>query len=70
MFVEIIPNLSRNIGVAIVNANSAANAVTLTLRDEDGIILGTPAVVSVPAHQQVAKFVNELFGSDTIGTGL
>jgi len=69
MFVEIIPNLSRNIGVAIVNANGAANAVTLTLRDEDGIILGTPAVVSVPAHQQVAKFVNELFGSDTIGTG-
>jgi len=69
MFVEIIPNLSRNIGVAIVNPNSTANAVTLTLRDEDGIILGTPAVLSVPARQQVAKFVNELFGADTIGTG-
>lgn len=69
MFVEIIPTISRNIGVAIVNPSSVVNAVTLTLRDEDGITLGTPAVVSVAARQQVAKFVNELFGSDTIGTG-
>ena len=69
MFVEVIPTISRNIGVAIVNPGSFVNAVTFILRDEDGITVGTPATVSIQAHQQVAKFVNELFGADTIGMG-
>jgi hypothetical protein len=69
MFVEVIPTISRNIGVAIVNPGSLVNAVSFTLRDEDGITLGAPATVSIQPHQQVAKFVNELFGADTIGTG-
>lgn len=69
MFIEVIPRISRNIGVAIANPGGSAGAVTLTLRDENGIVVGSPANVSIPAHQQVAKFVNELFGSDTIGSG-
>ena len=63
MFVEVIPSISRNIGVAIANPSGSINAVTLTLRDENGFVLGSPTNVSVPAHQQVAKFVNELFGA-------
>jgi hypothetical protein len=69
MFVEVIPSISRNIGVAIVNPGANTTAVTLSLRDENGILVGTPAVVLVPSHQQVAKFINEMFGSDTIGSG-
>jgi hypothetical protein len=70
MFIEIIPSISRNIAVALVNPSSAPNVVTLTMRDEDGTVLGSPAVVSLAAHQQVAKFINELFGSEIIGSGL
>src|SRR5262249_26821631 len=69
MFVEIIPSISRNIGVAIANPGGGTNAVTLTLRDESGIVLGSPAIVSVAPHQQVAKFVSEVFGADVISNG-
>ena len=65
MFVDIVPSLSRNIGVAIVNPNHTVNSVTLTLRDENGNVAGTPANLSIAAHAQVAKFVDELFGSVT-----
>jgi phosphodiesterase/alkaline phosphatase D-like protein len=70
LFVEIIPSISRNIAVAITNPGSTTNAVTLTLRDENGFVLGSPAVVSIPAHQQVAKFVSDVFGTDIISNGL
>ena len=69
MFVEVIPSISRNIGVAIANPGNNVNAVTVTLRDENGFVLGSPTNVSVPAHQQMAKFVNELFGADVISAG-
>ncbi len=69
MFVEVIPSISRNIGVAIANPGSNDNAVTITLRDENGFVLGSPTNISVPAHQQVAKFVNEMFGADVISNG-
>ena len=69
MFVEVIPSISRNIGVAIANPGGTVNEVTLTLRDESGIVLGSPANISVHAHQQVAKFVSEVFGSDVIANG-
>ena len=69
MFVEVIPSIGRNIGVAIVNPASNVNAVTLTLRDENGFILGSPTNISVASRQQVAKFINELFGADVISNG-
>jgi hypothetical protein len=31
--------------------------------------VGSPAVVSVAAHAQISKFINEMFGAGTIGTG-
>src|SRR3989475_4795360 len=40
MFIEVIPSICRNIGVAIVNTGSNVNAVTLTLRYENGFIMG------------------------------
>jgi hypothetical protein len=70
MFVEVIPSISRNIGVAIANPGSSAIVVTMTLRDENGFVLGSPVNIPVQAHQQVAKFVNELFGADVIASGL
>jgi hypothetical protein len=69
MFVEIIPSISRSIGVAFANPGSDVNPITLTLRDDDGLVLGSPVVVSVPAHQQVSKFLTELFGGNAIGRG-
>ncbi len=69
MFVEIIPSISRNVGVAFANPSASVNAVTLTLRDENGFVLGSPAIVSAPGRQQVSRFLNELFGSDIVGSG-
>ena len=54
MFVEVIPSLSRDIGVAIANPGANINSVTLTLRDEDGMTVGTPVVVQV-APQRIGK---------------
>jgi phosphodiesterase/alkaline phosphatase D-like protein len=70
MFVEVIPSISRNIGVAITNPGSTAIAVTLTLRDQTGLTIGSPANISIPAQQQVAKFVSDLFGTDVIASGV
>ena len=70
MFVEVIPSISRNIGVAIANPGGTTNTVTLTLRDESGIVLGSPANISVPPQQQLAKFVSDVFGADVIANGL
>jgi hypothetical protein len=69
MFVEIIPSISRSIGVAIANPGSSDIAVTMTLRDETGVVVGSPVVVPVPSHQQISKFLNDLFGAQTIGSG-
>jgi hypothetical protein len=69
MFVEIIPTISRSIGVALANPGSSDNAITMTLHDEDGSVVGSPVTVPVPARQQVAKFLHELFGADAIGSG-
>lgn len=69
MFVEIIPSISRNIGVALANPGAATNVITLRLRDENGFTVGTPVNVSLEPRQQVAKFVDELFGAAIIGSG-
>jgi phosphodiesterase/alkaline phosphatase D-like protein len=70
MFVEVIPSISRNIGVAMTNPGSTAIAVTLTLRDQTGLIVGSPANVTIPAQQQVARLVSDLFGADVISSGI
>jgi subtilase family serine protease len=69
LFVDVIPGIGRNVGVAIVNPGTAANVVTLTLRDQNGIASGSPVTLTLSAHQQIARFVTELFPAGVIGTG-
>jgi hypothetical protein len=61
VFVSSSPQLSRNVGVAIVNPQSTSVNVTLTLRRDDGTPFGTSPTITVPALQQVSKFMTELF---------
>ncbi len=64
MFVNSSGRLSRNLGVAIANPSSSGADVTMTLRKDDGSVLGT-ATVAVAARQQTAKFVTELFSGQS-----
>jgi hypothetical protein len=73
LFVDSSGRLSKNTGVAIVNPNSSNVNVTMILRKSDGTPVGT-ATVNVPSHQQISKYVTELFAgqssvpSDVTGT--
>jgi len=60
LFVERSGLLLRNSGFAIVNPNNSAVTLSMTVYDEDGSQLATTNL-TVPAHNQVAKFVPELF---------
>ena len=64
LFVDVSGRLSDNLGVAIMNPNSSNVNVTMTLRKNDGTTLGT-ATVPVTSHQQVSKFVTELFSGQS-----
>jgi hypothetical protein len=67
--VEVLPAVSRNVGVAIANPEGRINLVTLTLRDETGLTLGTPLTITLQPRQQLTRFISELFDSTIIGTG-
>lgn len=69
IFVNIVPGIGRDLGVAIVNPGASAIIVTLTLRDQNGTAVGSPVAVTLAANQQVAEFVTQLFPSSLIGTG-
>jgi hypothetical protein len=64
LFVDSDGALQKNLGVAIVNPNGSNENVTLTLRGSDGHTLGS-TTVSVPSHQQISKFITELFASQS-----
>jgi hypothetical protein len=53
-FVEVIPGIGRNLGIAIANPAASANDVTLTLRDAAGA--GTNTVVTVSVRGRVDIF--------------
>jgi hypothetical protein len=53
--------LSRNVGVGITNPQSGEAVVKLTLRRANGAVTSTKTL-TIPAHQQVARFISELFG--------
>src|SRR5207244_6559080 len=59
--VDILPEIGRNLGVAIVNPAGVVNVLTLTLRDPDGTSIASPLVVPLQPQQQLSKFVSELF---------
>ena len=67
LFVDVIPAIGRNLGIALVNPGSGSSAWTLTLRDANGTPVGSPVSINLPAHQQIARFVTELFPSSVIG---
>jgi len=64
LFVDSDGALQKNLGVAIVNPNASNENVTLTLRGSDGKTLGS-TTVTVPSHQQISKFITELFASQS-----
>jgi len=67
LFVEVVPGIGRNLGIA--NPGSSTNTVTLTLRDVNGTITGTPVTLVLQPRQQLARFVSELFLADVVGSG-
>jgi hypothetical protein len=67
-FVEVVAEVGRSVGVAIVNPSSSTNTVTLTLRDTNGSIAGSPITLSLQPYQQLARLVPDLFSSDATGT--
>lgn len=62
MFVNSSGRLSRNVGVAIANPAATPANVVLVLKDETGKTIAS-ATVGLPAHQQTARFVTQLFAS-------
>jgi hypothetical protein len=64
LFVDASGRLSKNLGVAIVNPNTSDLTVTMTLLKSDGTQVAT-ADVPVKSHQQVSKFVTQLFPATT-----
>lgn len=60
LFVSSHGRLSRNLGVAIANPGTTAASVTLTLRGENGSMVGSKTV-DVAAGRQLAQFVSEMF---------
>jgi hypothetical protein len=59
MFVDVNSRLARDVGVALVNPSSGSASVTLTLRRNDGTIIGTNTI-TIQGRQQTAQFVTAL----------
>jgi hypothetical protein len=62
------PNTGLNTGIAMVNPNDVAATVTLTLGDQQGATAAT-RTITVGPHQQVSRFVTELFSGQPVTTG-
>jgi hypothetical protein len=69
MFVNVVTGIGRNLGVAMTNPGSSALTVTLTLKDSTGALQANSVSITLQPGQQLARFVNELFGSAVIGPG-
>src|SRR5207302_1950419 len=67
LFVDVVPGIGRDLGVAIVNPSATSNSITLTMRDQTGAVAGVPATILLQAQQQLAKFVTELLPARTTG---
>lgn len=68
LFADVIPGIGRDLGVALVNRQSSAISVNLTLRDAAGNTAGLPVAVALLPNQQVARFVTELFSPSVVGS--
>ncbi|MDD5544458.1 MAG: hypothetical protein PHX83_14935 [Acidobacteriia bacterium] len=65
VFVDTNGNAGKNVGVAIANPGSTDAMVTFNLMAKDGTQVGTTQI-TVPAHNQLARFVTELFPTLTV----
>jgi hypothetical protein len=65
LFVDVVPAIGRDLGVAMVNPSSGNNSITLTLRDQNGVTAGVPTTILLQPQQQLAKFVTELLPPTT-----
>jgi subtilase family serine protease len=63
LFVDVFSGIGRNLGVAIANAGDVSNTATLTLRDANGNVVAPPLALTLAPHQQLARFITELFPS-------
>jgi len=68
LFADVLPGIGRNLGIAFANPRDTSNSMTLTLRDVNGNIAGAPVTVTLAAHQQIARFITDLFSADVIGS--
>ena len=66
LFIDFLNSASRNVGLVIVNPGGTTNAITITLKNNDGTTAST-TTVNIDPYKQLAKFVNELFPDD-VGT--
>ena len=60
-----------DMGFALVNTGSAPTLVTVTVKDANGLTVGTPKLVALAAGQHIANFVSLLFSdfNETAGLG-
>lgn len=65
--VDVVQPIGRNLGLAVANAGGSAASLTLTLRYEDGTAASAPLSITLPARQQLARFVSELFPAGAVG---
>jgi hypothetical protein len=70
LFVDVIPEIGRNLGVALANPGSTSSAIILTLSDTTGSPVGTPVTITLQSQQQLARFVSDLFSADVVGAAL
>ena len=64
---NIVPGISRNVGVAVTNFSGTPASIVMTIRDEEGKTVGSPASLTVQFTHQFAKFVTELFPPAVFG---
>jgi hypothetical protein len=60
-----------DMGFALVNTGTAPTLVTVTVRDANGLTVGTPQLVALAAGQHIANFISLLFSdfNETAGLG-
>ena len=60
LFVNASDRLGRNSGIAFMNPWNQYARITMTVRREDGVILGSKTIF-VPQHSQISQLVTQLF---------
>ena len=66
--VSLDPRSGTNTGIAIVNPNDSIAAITLTIRNQQGVTIATRSI-TVGGRQQLSRFVTELFAGDPLVAG-